>query len=255
VGQGDSILVEFPGSKKMLIDGGGLPGNRFDIGERVVSPFLWHKGIKKIHYLILTHAHPDHLNGLKAVARNFRIGEAWEAFSPLEDQTYTDFKESLSPSVLQKRSFRGQISRVGKVKIEVLHPVRGKPFVEAVDNEQSLVLRITYGRTSFLLGADIGRKSEESIIENFKEIESQLLKSPHHGSKSSSSQGFLEKVSPQIVVITAGEGNWYGLPDQEVIARYEEMGAKIFRTDLHGAVEISSNGQRLFVRTALKETD
>jgi competence protein ComEC len=255
VGQGDSILVEFPGSKKMLIDGGGLPGNRFDIGERVVSPFLWRKGIKKIHYLVLTHAHPDHLDGLKAVARNFRIGEAWEAFSPLEGLSYSGYKKSLSPSVPQKRLFRGQYAQVGKVKIELLHPEEGEPFVEVVDNEHSQVLRISYGQTSFLLASDIGKRSEEDILENIKEIESQLLKSPHHGSDSSSSQEFLEKVSPQIVVISVGEGNWYGLPDPEVIARYEKMGAKIFRTDLHGAVEVSSDGQRLFIRTAVNQTD
>jgi competence protein ComEC len=255
VGQGDSVLVEFPGSKKMLVDGGGLPGNRFDIGERVVSPFLWRKGIKKIHYLVLTHAHPDHLNGLKAVARNFRLGEAWEAFSPLEDRSYTEYKESLTPRVRQKRLFRGQLNRVGKVRIEVLHPKRGEPFVENIDNEQSQVLRISYGKTSFLLAADIGIRSEEDILENFEDLESQLLKSPHHGSNSSSSQEFLEKVSPQIVVISVGEGNWYGHPDQEVIVRYEKMGAKIFRTDLHGAIEVSSDGQELFVRTAVNETD
>jgi len=255
VGQGDSILVEFPGTQKMLIDGGGIPGNRFDVGERVVSPFLWSKGIKKIHYLVLTHAHPDHLNGLKAVVRNFRLEEAWEAFSPLGDHSYTEFKESLSPNTVQKRYFRGHLARVGKVKIEVLHPERGKPLVEAVDNEQSLVLRITYGQTSFLLTSDIGRSSEEEILENFKDIESQLLKSPHHGSDSSSSQEFLQQASPQIVVISVGQGNWYGLPDQEVVARYEEIGAKIFRTDLHGAVEVSSDGHRLFVRTAMNITD
>jgi len=255
VGQGDSILVEFPGSKKMLIDGGGIPGNRFDIGERVVSPFLWSKGIKKIHYLILTHAHPDHLNGLEAVARNFRIGQVWEAFSPLENQKYAEFKESLSPNIAQKRYFRGHLSHSGKVKIEILHPERGEPLVKTVDNEQSLVLRMTYGRTSYLLASDIGRWSEEEIIKESKELESLLLKSPHHGSNSSSSQEFLENVSPQIIVISVGEGNWYGLPDQEVLARYEKLGAKIFRTDLHGAVEVSSDGQRLFVQTAVKETE
>jgi competence protein ComEC len=153
--------------------------------------------------------------------------------------------------VPQKRLFRGQHAQVGKVKIEVLHPEEGEPFVEAVDNEHSQVLRISYGQTSFLLASDIGKRSEEDILENLEEIESQLLKSPHHGSNSSSSPEFLEKVSPQIVVISVGEGNWYGLPDPEVIARYEKTGAKIFRTDLHGAVEVSSDGQRLFIQTAV----
>jgi len=255
VGQGDSILVEFPGHKKMLIDGGGIPQNSFDIGERVVSPFLWSKGIKKIHYLILTHAHPDHLNGLRAVARNFRIGEVWEAFSPLENETYAEFKKSLSLKTLQKRLFRGHLLQEGIAKLEILHPKKGDPFVEIVENNQSLVLRITYGKTSFLLTGDIERGAEREIAENCQEIKSQVLKSPHHGSNSSSSQDFLSKVSPQVIVISAGEGNRYGLPDKNVIARYKKIGAKIFRTDLHGAVEVSSNGQRLFIRTAAREAE
>ncbi|MFB0565022.1 MAG: DNA internalization-related competence protein ComEC/Rec2 [Candidatus Aminicenantaceae bacterium] len=252
VGQGDSILIEFPGSKKMLIDGGGIPGSSFDIGERIVSPFLWSKGIKRIHYIVLTHAHPDHLNGLLAVTQNFKIGELWEAFSPLESESYSGFKQSLSPEITQKRQFRGGILEERGVKVGVLHPREAYPFVESVHNDQSMVLRITYGQTSFLLASDIGRDAEREIIEAGKEIKSQFLKSPHHGSNSSSSQEFLDKVRPQIVVISVGEGNRFGLPNQGVIAQYQKIGAKVFRTDFHGAVEVSSDGQKLYVRKAVR---
>lgn len=250
VGEGDAILVEFPGHKKMLVDGGGFPESTFDVGERVVSPFLWRKGIKKIDYLVLTHAHPDHLNGLKAIARNFKIGEFWEAFSPLENDSYAEFKKLLRPSVRKKRFFRGDSHLEKNVKIETLHPERMDPSVARVQNDHSLVLRIIYNQTSFLLTGDIGKDAEREILENSGEIKCQILKSPHHGSRSSSSKDFLDRTAPQIVMISLGEGNRYGFPHKEILERYKDFGAKVFRTDLHGAIEISSDGRRISVRTA-----
>ena len=250
VGEGDSILVEFPGYKKMLVDGGGLPGASFDIGENVVSPFLWKKGIKKIDYLVLTHAHPDHFYGLKAVARNFKISEFWEAFSPAKDEAYNEFKESLAPSILCRRIFRGQSLQEGRVRIDVLHPEEAEAIVQSADNEQSLVLRLEYAETSFLLTGDIGADSEKKILEYTANPKSLVLKSPHHGSSSSSSKDFLERVGPRIVVISVGEGNRYGFPHPDVIKTYEEMGLKVYRTDIHGAVEVSSDGQIISIRTA-----
>jgi competence protein ComEC len=250
VGQGESILVEFPGRKKMLIDGGGQPEGTFDTGERVVSPFLWEKGIKKIDYLVLTHAHPDHLNGLKAVARNFKIGEYWETFSPLENDSYAEFKRLLSSSVSRKRLFRGHSHHERKVRIEVLHPEQGEPYVYTINNDQSLVLRLSYGQISFLLPGDIEIDAEKKILESSGQIKSQVLKSPHHGSHSSSSEAFLDKVSPEIIVISVGEHNRYGLPNQDILERYKKIGAKVYRTDVQGAVEVSSDGQTIFIRTA-----
>jgi len=255
VGQGESILIEFPGKKKMLIDGGGFPEGTFDIGENVVSPFLWRKGMKKIDYLVLTHAHPDHLNGLKAVSRNFKVREFWEAFSPIESEDYAELKRILPKSVVSKRLFRGDRHQERKVKIEVLHPEQGDILVSTIRNDDSLVLRLSYGQTSFLLSGDIGINAERKILEYFSEIKSQVLKSPHHGSRSSSSEDFLESVAPRIVVISVGEGNYYGFPNQEVLERYEQIGAEIFRTDIHGAVEIGSNGQTISVRTSASKSE
>ncbi len=249
VGQGDSILVEFPGRKKMLIDGGGIPEDTFDIGERIVSPFLWKKGIKKINYLVLTHAHPDHLNGLKAVARNFGIDEFWEAFSPKDHPSYGEFTRWLPKPTIFRRMFRGHIEHIADTKIEILNPPQANPIVAKVLNDQSLVLRISYGRTAFLLAGDIGKEMEKDLVQSQSILQCDVLKSPHHGSGSSSSEEFLAAVAPRFVILSVGAGNRYDLPDPVVISRYQKIGAKLYRTDLCGAVEVSSNGQDIFFRT------
>ncbi|MFZ2054502.1 MAG: DNA internalization-related competence protein ComEC/Rec2 [Candidatus Aminicenantales bacterium] len=250
VGQGDSILVEFPGRKKMLVDGGGTPNSSFDIGEQVVSPFLWRRGIKKLDYAVLTHAHPDHLNGLVAVARNFRVAEFWEAFSPDKSPAYEELKRSLSEPALQRRVFRGFKLQEGPVIIEALHPEESTPFTRRVENDDSLVLRLTSDGISILLAADIGRASEKAIVGNRIIVRSQVLKSPHHGSRTSSSAAFLAAVEPRVVVICAGRGNIYGVPHPEILKRYEAAGMLVLRTDLDGAVEISVQAPGLHIRTA-----
>jgi competence protein ComEC len=252
VGQGDSILIEFPGRKKMLIDGGGLPVGTFDIGESVVSPFLWNKGIKNIDTLVLTHAHPDHLNGLAAVARNFGIGEFWEVGSPPGDKKYAALKKTLA-EIPQKRVSEGFVFREGQVTIEALFPKADIPPVFPPDNDRSLVLRMSCGTTSFLFPSDVGVNAEREILETGADLKSQVFKSPHHGSKSSSSAPFLKSAAPEIVVISVGRGNLSGLPHPEILERYRESGAKIYRTDLDGAIEISSDGRKISVRTAVGE--
>ena len=254
VDQGESILVEFPGTKKMLIDGGGVPEDTFDIGENIVSPFLWRKGIKRIHYLVLTHPHPDHANGLKAVARNFRIGEFWEGYSVLENETYAQFLNILHSSVPRKRTFRGDQTTIKDVLIRCLHPPKRDPFVDRVHNDDSLVMQLSYGSNSFLLTGDIGEEIEDMLLKYPTSLKSQVLKSPHHASNSSSSSEFLKAISPEIVVVSVGKGNRYGLPNEGVLARYSTLGAKIYRTDVHGAVEITADRYEMSVRTASKPT-
>jgi len=251
VGQGDAILIEFPGKEKMLIDGGGTRDNVFDIGENVLCPFLWHKGIKKIDTMVLTHAHPDHLNGLKAVARNFPVSHFWEGISPLHIESYDQLLASLSSRTTRRRMSRCQSVAKGEVQIHVAHPPQSHPVTAPVHNNHSLVLRIAYGCRSFVFTGDIENEVEKSILENGVTISGTVLKSPHHGSLTSSSIPFLRKVAPEIVVVSAGQGNRYGLPHPEVIERYGRIGARVYRTDIHGAVEITTDGQNLSVRTAL----
>jgi competence protein ComEC len=251
VGQGDSVLVEFPGRKKMLIDGGGFPNAGFDVGENVVSPFLWRHGIKKLDYLVLTHAHPDHLNGLLAVTRNFRVGEFWEAFSPEESPSYSALKSNLAKPCVRRRVFRGFECREGPVRLEVLHPAPDPPLQRKVSNDDSLVLRFTQDGGAVLLAADVGSGAEGDIVRFRPGIRSRILKSPHHGSRTSSSIEFLDAVGPEVVVISAGMGNSYGVPHPEVVERYRATGARVLRTDRDGAIEITVGGRGLLIRTAV----
>jgi competence protein ComEC len=251
VGQGDSVLIEFPGRKRMLIDAGGFADSPFDVGEKGVCPVLWRKGFKRIDFLVLSHPHPDHLNGLVAVARNFSIGEFWEGRPPPEGGIYGELLGALPPSAGRRRISRGFRCNVGEVRVEALHPGREDgPGLPAAENDRSLVLRVSLGRTSFLLAGDIGAAAEREILEAGGDLRSTVLKSPHHGSGFSSSGPFLERVCPDNVLISVGEGNRYGFPSPSALERYRKLKASVFRTDLHGAIEFSTDGKRTRVRTA-----
>jgi len=252
VGQGDSILVEFPGRRKMLVDGGGLQTGSFDVGESVVAPFLWSKGIKAIDVLVLTHGHADHLYGLPSIAADFRIGEFWEADSPPMDPVYEKLKTELR-GVPTVRAYRGFSRREGEVALDVLSPPANGPPAPPSGNDRSLAIRIAYGTASFLLAADIEASAEAGILAGGPpDIRSRVLKSPHHGSRTSSTPGFLAAVAPEIVVVSVGAGNSFGLPHADVLARYETAGASVYRTDRDGAVEITSDGRDIAVRTAAR---
>jgi len=250
VGQGESVLVEFPGRKKMLVDGGGFPASSFDVGESVVSRFLWDKGIKRVDILVLSHAHPDHSLGLAAVARNFKIGEFWEADSPSGDRRYDEFRRLLS-RVRAERVAAGFGRRVGDVAVEALYPPEANSGGTPASNDRSLVLRLTRGSVSLLFPGDIGSEAERALLDSGRDVHARMLKAPHHGSAASSSEAFVRTVAPEIVVISAGRGNSYGFPAPDTLARYQQAGARVFRTDLDGAVEVSTDGSRLAVRTSV----
>ncbi len=251
VGQGESILVEFPGRRTMLIDGGGLPGSSFDVGESVVSPVLWRKGLRRIDTMVLTHAHPDHLAGLVAVARNFRVGELWEG-PPAPDQgLYAELGRALGPKVVRRRVGRGARFKEGEVGIEVLHPpldpaARAAPAA----NEASLVIRMTYGKTAFLFMADTGAATERALAASGDALAAAVLKAGHHGSAASTSPELLAAVRPRLVLVSAGQGNAYGFPGRDVLTRFREAGAEVLRTDLDGAVEVRADGRTLRARRA-----
>jgi competence protein ComEC len=249
VGQGDSFLVEFPGRKKMLIDGGGLTGTSFDVGERVVSPFLWSKGIRRLDFMVASHAHPDHIGGLAAVAGNFKVGELWEAASQPAAKVLTALEGALRPGTARLRLSAGYVREVDGVTVEVLHPAGGTGAEGADPNEASLVLKLTYGEKSFLFTGDIGPEAESELLRSGADLRSDVLKAPHHGSARSSSKAFVEAVRPEVVLIPVGWGNPFGFPGRAALENYRGVNALVLRADLDGAAEVATDGRALRARS------
>ncbi len=249
VGHGDSILIEFPKGKRMLIDGGGLYEDRFDIGKNVIAPLLWKKKIRKIDTLVLTHPDPDHLKGLIFIASQFSIGQFWDNGFQTESESYVQLKKILSEKKISTQSLNEETppQTINGVEMSVLNPPVWNAIPRKVHqqwdlNNSSLVLKLRFKNVSVFLTGDIGKEAEERILRKDYLIRSNILKIPHHGSSSSSSPLFIEKVKPTYAVLSVGERNIGRLPHPEVLKRYERLGAKIFRTDKHGAITVVTDG-------------
>ena len=260
VGQGDSIFVAFPDGRTMLIDGGGLAGSEriggyrsgSDVGEEVVSPYLWSRGLKQIDVVALTHAHHDHLDGLYSVLDNFRVRELWIG----RDEETPAFKALLAEA--EKRGVRIAHKTSGSnfdwngVSGEFLWPRDVGPVKEA-SNDDSLVLRIGDGRLHFLLPGDAQQRSEDELVGSRAALAADFLKVPHHGSKTSSTEAFLAAVAPSVAVVSVGEANPFGQPAENIVQRYTRAGVRLLRTDRDGAVTALTDGQKLSVSTFTEE--
>ncbi|MEW6365578.1 MAG: DNA internalization-related competence protein ComEC/Rec2 [Acidobacteriota bacterium] len=242
VGQGDSTLVEFPTGERMLVDGGGNYDDSFDFGASVVAPYLFHRGFARIDYVVVSHAHADHINGLRYIVSNFRVDQVWEGINPLDDPFYARFRRAVPAPTAVRQLARGDRISIGSVLIEVLGPA-GRERHAKVRNDDSLVLRLTFGESSALLPGDIETRGIQDIMESGLSMRSTLLKCPHHGSKSNLTAGFQAAVRPQVVVISAGQGNPWNLPNPAVVAAFRGDRATVLRTDLSGAVSIELDGQ------------
>jgi competence protein ComEC len=238
----------------MLIDAGGLlqfgrvRKSNLDIGEDVVSPYLWSRGIRRIDVLVASHAHQDHIGGLNAVLANFRPRELWVGanFPP----EVLDQARRLGVRVTQPRA--GLPFEIGGVGFQILSPPAdyrpAKPG--SPGNNDSLALRLTYGARSFLLTGDMEKPMEARLLldilaEHPNGLHSDVLKVGHHGSKTSTIEPFLEAVSPSIALISAGYENSFGHPHPDVTARLSARHTAILRTDLDGRATVLTDGQRL----------
>ncbi|MGQ9646265.1 MAG: DNA internalization-related competence protein ComEC/Rec2 [Thermodesulfobacteriota bacterium] len=262
VGNGDSILIEFPGGKRMLMDGGGLHEDRFDIGKHVIAPFLWKKKIRKIDVLALTHPDPDHFKGLNFIASHFSIGQFWDNGVRGYSESYRRLEETLLKKKIKRFSLNDQtlLQAVDGVQLSVLNPPLMKVYPRAAQNPSllnntSLVLKIQFGKVTVLLPGDIEQEAEYRIMRKGSPIQADILKIPHHGSASSSTQAFLHRVSPSVAILSVGERGPGRLPHPEVLRRYERLGARIFRTDQQGAITVITDGEKVEIDTAQKGND
>lgn len=261
VGQGDRIFVAFPDGHTMLIDGGGLPGvawtggahSSFDTGEEIVSPYLWSRGLKRIDVVALTHAHHNHIDGLLSVIQNFRVGELW--FGRFEDTPALArlLAEARVRGIRVVQKEKGDSFAMGGVNGKFLWP-EDESRTEQVSNDDSLVIHLSDGNVSFLLPGDAQKKSEQQLVGEHADLGADFLKVPHHGSKTSSTEDFLEAVHPKVAVVSAGEGNPFGHPAAETVARYKRDGIRLLRADLDGEVTAITDGANLKVRSFSEES-
>jgi competence protein ComEC len=247
VGQGTSQVVELPEGKLMVMDGGGLRSPYFDIGERIVAPFIRHLGYRKIDVIILSHPEQDHMGGLAALVRQFPVGELWTNEDISKNLSWKQLLEACAQRGVRHRVWReGGTEYVGDVMVKVW-PSTGCEGARG-HNGRSLVVELDYGKRSILLTGDIGRTREQCLLKDgLGPVD--ILVVPHHGSKTSSSSKFVGQIRPEIAIVPVGWRNSLKLPNPQVLERYRNAGSNLLRTDLDGTVCVETNGDEISVDT------
>lgn len=254
VGQGESTLVKFPGGKTMLIDGGGFYKDSFDVGRMVIRPYLLSQGIKKIDYMLMTHPHPDHMSGLMHILKEFELGEVWTSNDPATTEKHRAFIKLIRERNIAQRIVSGKHPdiEIGGVIVNFLMPndnISAKGSSNSEVNNRSVVIKMSYGSSSILLAADMEAGAENRLLLSGRNIKADVIKVGHHGSMTSSTAEFIKAVSPGYAVFTVGYNNRFKFPRDEIVKRYLDGGAAIYRTDLQGAISFVSDGNDLEVST------
>jgi len=256
VGQGDSIFAALPAGQLMLVDGGGIAsfGKRvktnLNIGEDVVSPYLWSRSIRRLDVVALSHAHADHIGGLPAILENFHVRELWTGATPECPEWDGLRRKAAELHVKVVALQQGQHFDYGGAQFEVLAPTSDYLPASTPRNNDSLVLRVAYGRRSVVLSGDMERQIESELLAANLVQHADVLKVAHHGSKTSTTEPFLEAVHPAFAMISAGVDNLYGHPHADVLERLHQANIEVLRTDRMGAITVRTDGWHIEVNTA-----
>lgn len=246
IGQGDATLVRTPSMEYILIDGG--PDDRVLQELSQVMPFY----VRTIDLMILSHPHADHMDGLIEVLERYEVKQVMITGVAYGYAGYEKFLETVRERKVEIIFVNGQVDyRLDSVVLDVVYPfesVAGRHFENV--NNSSISLRLLYGERSFYFSGDLEVEGEEKLVEAGLDLRADVLKAGHHGSRTSSTEGFLDVVEPEWAVISCGVDNPFGHPHAETIRHLQQRGVTIFRTDLDGRVEVESDGATLTVRSA-----
>ena len=270
VGQGDSALVTMPDGTTLLVDGGGHPNflnrpPRVDgaeegigpemrsIGETVVSEYLWWRGLDKVDYVLVTHADADHIDGLNDVVRNFTVRTALVARTPANDLEYAKFARSLSDTGTSLTMVQaGDSLRFEGVEVLVLWPPPGSDSAPSQNND-SIVIRMQCGEQAILLTGDIEKGAETALVRGSPNLHANVVKVPHHGSKTSSTEGFVAATRPEFAIISVGQTSMFGHPHKEVLDRWLASGAQVLTTGRSGTITVTTDGKDISVKRFVSE--
>lgn len=246
VGQGDSIFVELPNKENILIDGATKSN-----GDKVLD-YLEQREVEKIDYLVATHPHEDHIGGLAEVINNYNIGEIYMPEVTHTTKTFANLLLTIKNNgyKINKAIADNMILESEDLDLKILVPE--KNYNDKNLNNHSVVLKLNYMDNSFIFTGDAEKESEIQMINMNYDLNADVLKAGHHGSNTSSSDSFLDKVNPQYVVITCGLNNRYNHPDSALIHNLEKRDIKVFRTDLHGTIVVESDGKKISFKTSQK---
>jgi len=247
VGQGDSALITMPDGTTLLVDGGGnlLDASR-RIGETVVSEYLWWRGLNQIDYVLVTHADADHIDGLNDVLNNFTVRTALIAHAPDDDPEFAKFSETLKQTNTHAEKLQaGDVIHFGDVEFSVLWPPAGG---ETSANNDSIVLRLRFGERAILLTGDIEKEAEKSLLAAHQDLRADVVKTPHHGSKTSSTEDFVRATAAQFAIISVGRHSMFGHPHKEVVQRWQSHGATVLTTGECGTITVTTDGKDLTLR-------
>ena len=248
VGQGDATVVQMPDRSAILVDAGGLAGTTFDIARRVVVPAMRALQVTDLRALVLTHADPDHIGGAEGVLESFRPGYVWDGVPvPPHPARRALVLRAAAEQVAWRLVRPGDVDRFGDVEVRVLHPPEPGWERQRVRNDDSVVLELRVGEVSILLPGDIGREVEHALLPSLHLGRTVILKAPHHGSATSSSDPFLDATKPRVVIFSAGKNNRFGHPAKVVVDRYQVRGVEMFNTATDGAVFVETDGRSIRV--------
>ena len=240
VGHGDAQVVVFPGGDALLIDGGGSSYSDFQVGRRLVLPFILQKRIR-VRWAAVSHYHPDHASGMSEIIAILAPGELWLSSAAEEDEYYQQLLAAKPGKTAVRKIARGFVKNIGACSITCLSPTH---FIEAnaAENDHSMVLRVSDGRAAFLFCGDIEKDVEAELVDALGSgLAVQTLKIPHHGSRTSSCARFLDIAKPQLAVISVPAYSNYGFPSREVIDRLKQRNIRWLSTARSGGIQIASD--------------